>query len=206
VKRPVAGIVLAGGKSSRMGGIEKCLLPLQDKPLLAFVLAKLKPQCAAICINANGDAARFAGFNLPVVSDTQAGQPGPLAGILAGMEWAGREGMPHIVTVASDTPFLPRNLVTGLIAMAELTGRDIVLARSLGRDHPVFGYWPVALADDLKDFLAQSDNLSVRAFAVGRHDAAYAEFPAGNDFDPFFNINTPDDLETAREMLRRDLQ
>lgn len=167
-----------------MGGVEKSLLLLQDKPLLAFVLARLEPQCAAVCINANGDPTRFAEFSVPVVPDTRSGQPGPLAGLLAGMEWARREGFSHIVTAASDTPFFPRNLVAGLRAMAVVTGRGIVLARSLGRDHPVFGYWPVMLADDLGDFLSRSDDRSVRGFAVGRHNAAYAEFPAEHDFDP----------------------
>jgi molybdopterin-guanine dinucleotide biosynthesis protein A len=189
-----------------MGGVEKSLLLLQDKPLLAFVLARLEPQCAAVCINANGDPTRFAEFSVPVVPDTRSGQPGPLAGILAGMEWAKLKGLSHIVTAASDTPFFPRNLVAGLTAMAAVTGRGIVLARSLGRDHPVFGYWPVALADDLEDFLTRSHNLSVRAFTNDRHDAAYAEFPAENDLDPFFNINTPEDLETAREILRKGFQ
>lgn len=201
----VAGVVLAGGKSSRMG-LEKCFLPFQDKLLLDFVLARLAPQCGAICINANGNAKRFADFSLPVVPDTHAGQPGPLAGILAGMKWARLEGFSHIVTAASDTPFFPPDLVAGLYAMAEVTGRHIVLARSFRHDHPVFGYWPVALADDLDDFLARSDNLSIRAFAIGRHDAAYADFPAENDVDPFFNINTPEDMETAREVLRKGLQ
>lgn len=189
-----------------MDGMEKGLLPLGDRPLIAFVLARLEPQCTAVCINANGDPARFAGFHLPVVPDTKTGQPGPLAGILAGMQWAKREGFFHVVTVASDTPFFPRNLVAGMHAMAEASGRSIVLARSLGRDHPVFGYWPVALADDIEDFLAGSNDRSVRGFAVGRHDAAYAEFPAKHDLDPFFNINTPADMETAREILRKDLQ
>lgn len=199
----IAGIILAGGNAARMGGGDKPLLDLSGRPLLAHVVARLEPQCARLAINANGDAARFSSFGLPVVADTLDGRPGPLAGVLAGLEWARRRSLSHVVTAAGDTPFLPANLVAGLAAMVTVTGRRIVIARSDGRDHPVFALWPVDLADDLASFIETGTSRSVRAFAVDRHDAAYAEFPIDNGLDPFFNVNTPDDLAAARQLSEK---
>lgn len=200
----IAGVILAGGAARRMGGTDKPLEPLGGRAVLAHVMERLGPQVTAVALNANDDPARFSGFGLDVVPDTVAGRPGPLAGVLAGMVWAARrpEAFSHIVTVAGDTPFLPADLVAGLEAMAGLTGRRICIARSLGRDHPVFGYWPVDLAGDLAEFLARSPTFRVSAYAFERHDAAYADFPAPGGRDPFFNINTPSDLDAAEEMLR----
>jgi molybdopterin-guanine dinucleotide biosynthesis protein A len=185
-----------------MGGADKALKPLAGRPLLAHVIDRLSPQVEILAINANGDPARFARFGLDVVPDTLPGGPGPLAGVLAGMEWASRQGFSHIVTAATDTPFLPPDLVAGLSAMAGLTGREIAIARSMGRDHPVFGYWPVALTDDLAEYLTRGESFKMRAYVFDRHLAAYAEFPALDGCDPFFNINTPDDLKTAEDILR----
>lgn len=200
----IAGVILAGGGARRMGGIDKPLEPLGGRAVLAHVVERLAPQVETLALNANGDPERFAGIGLDVVPDTVADRPGPLAGVLAGMVWAARRpvAFSHIVTVAGDTPFFPTDLVAGLEAMAGLTGRRICIARSMGRNHPVFGYWPVDLAGDLAEFLARSQTFRVSAYAFERHDAAYADFPAPGGRDPFFNINTPADLETAEEMLR----
>lgn len=203
MNRDVAGIILAGGRSSRMGGGDKCLMPLAGRPLLAHVAERLSPQVATLALNANGDPRRFSGFGLQVVPDDAAGHAGPLAGVLAGMRWARRQaGFTHIATVAADTPFLPRNLVAGLAAIDELTGGRIVLSRSAGRTHPVFGLWPVALAPDLARFMEETDTYRMTAYAGARHEAAYADFALANGLDPFFNVNTPEDLAVAGELMK----
>ncbi|HOV03463.1 MAG TPA: molybdenum cofactor guanylyltransferase MobA [Hyphomicrobiales bacterium] len=203
----IAGIVLAGGRSTRMGGHEKALLDLAGRPMLAHVVARVAPQVARLAINANGDPARLSAFGLAVVADTVAGHAGPLAGLLAGLEWAKAE-MPDaraLLTVAADTPFLPADLVTRLEA-ASARGSAIVLARSAAGLHPVIGLWPVALADDLALWLADPDNRKVRRF-VDRHPSADLVFAdleiAGTTVDPFFNVNTPGDLATAASILER---
>lgn len=198
----IAGVILAGGAGRRMGGADKGLALLAGRPLLTHVIDRLSPQVAALALNANGDPARFAGFGLEVVPDTFPGRLGPLAGLLAGTQWARRHGFSHIVSAAADTPFLPVNLVSGLAAMSAVTGRSVVIARSLGHDHPVFGYWPVEIGDDLAAFLRDGESLRIGAYAFNRHRAAHAEFPAPEGCDPFFNINTQKDLETAEKMLQ----
>jgi molybdopterin-guanine dinucleotide biosynthesis protein A len=203
----VAGVVLAGGKSSRMGGGDKCLAPLGRKPLLAYVVERLKPQVAALAINANDDPARFAGFGLPVIADSIAGSAGPLAGILAGLEWA-ESLVPHVryvVTVASDTPFLPNDLVARFLAALAETGRTSCVARSAGGVHPVIGLWPVALAAELKETL---DRGLRKASAWAEQQGAVEVFfpPAeigGTPVDPFFNINRPEDLAAAEELINQ---
>lgn len=196
----VAGIVLAGGLSRRMGGGDKPLLELGGRPMLATILDRLRPQVDTVAINANGNPERFAPFGAPVIADTIEGHAGPLAGILAGMRWAGRNlrGARAIITVAGDTPFFPIDLVERLNnAVADLDGPVIALCGSAGHVHPVFGRWPIALADPLEQFLTEGEERKILAFA-DRHRRVSAEFqpyrsgPA--EFDPFFNINTPDDI------------
>jgi molybdopterin-guanine dinucleotide biosynthesis protein A len=194
------GLLLAGGLSRRMGGGDKCLRPLGGRPLLAHIVERARPQVAALVINANGDPARFASFGLPVVADAIEGFAGPLAGVLTGMEWAARHhpGAGWLATFATDAPFFPRDLVARLHGEAARAGADMACARSDGRDHPVFGLWPVRLAAELRRAMEEG----VRKVDVwtGRYKLAVAEFSA-QPFDPFFNANRPEDLAEAERLL-----
>jgi molybdopterin-guanine dinucleotide biosynthesis protein A len=147
----VVGVLLAGGQARRMGGGDKCLRPLGGRTILDHVLERARPQVRALVLNANGDPARFAAFDLPVAADVIEGFAGPLAGVLTGMAWAGRHRpeCPWIATIATDTPFFPTDLVARLLAAIEADGADLACAASVGRAHPVFGLWPVRLAGDL---------------------------------------------------------
>ena len=200
----VVGFILAGGKSSRMGGGDKCLLPLCGRPILASVLAGLKPQVSDIVINANGDPTRFEQFDLPVVADSVAGFAGPLAGIHAGLEWvkANRPGIRHVVTVPGDTPFFPGDLVQRFLSELEHHPSLLVAASAEGV-HPVVGLWPVGLARDLQECLEQGVH-KVGAF-TRQHGAVEVFFPpvevGGRLVDPFFNINRPEELEQAGALL-----
>lgn len=184
-----------------MGGGDKGLLRLGGETLLARVIARLEPQVSEVALNANGDAARFAAFGLPVIADSVAEFPGPLAGVLAGMDWAAARGHSHIVTAAADTPFFPCDLVPRLMLAAETD--PIALAatpdpnRGLAR-HPTFGLWPVSLRDDLRAALAAGVRKVVAW--TDRHGTAVARFEA-EPFDPFFNVNTPDDMARAEALL-----
>ncbi len=197
-----AGVILAGGLATRMGGGDKSLLPLSGRPILSQVIDRLRPQVGAMALNANGDPARFAEFGLPVLADSVTGYAGPLAGVLAGLDWAAETGAESIVTVAADTPFFPMDLTDRLTTAARDADVSIALAatpdpkRGTAR-HPTFGLWPVALRDDLRAAL----NEGVRKVVLwtDRHGAATAHFEA-EPFDPFFNINTPEDLTRAQAM------
>ncbi len=195
----IPAVVLAGGLARRMGGGDKALLALDGRPLLAHVLARLAPQAAPLVINANGDPQRFAAFGLTVIADTVADHPGPLAGVLAGLEWAARAGHEAIATAAADTPFVPADLVERLKAAAVAAGTDLAIAatREDGalRPHPTFGLWPVARRDALAEALAQGVR-KVRAFC-GAQGAATAVFP---DASAFFNVNTPAEWEAAQRL------
>ncbi|HLJ19677.1 MAG TPA: molybdenum cofactor guanylyltransferase MobA [Stellaceae bacterium] len=195
----IAGVLLAGGQSRRMGGGDKCLLQLGGKPILAHAIERARPQVAALALNANGDAARFAGFGLPVVPDGVAGFAGPLAGVLAGLDWAAASvaGVTHVASFATDAPFLPRDLVPRLLAA--LDGRhELAAAASRGRTHPVFGLWPLAIRDALRQALAagvRKVDLFTQPYTL-----AVVDFPVG-EVDPFFNTNDQDDLEAARTLV-----
>lgn len=201
----VAGTILAGGLSRRMGGGDKSLRHVAGTDMLTRVIERLRPQVTTMVLNANGDPARFAATGLPVVADPIDGFAGPLAGVLAGMNWAStHEDRPsHIVTVASDTPFFPRDLVDRFLDANEGANDRILLAASGGNRQPVFGLWPLALRDDLATFMAGTDTFKVLAY-VRRHDHRIADFPLleirGKPVDPFFNANTPDDIEIAEEI------
>jgi molybdopterin-guanine dinucleotide biosynthesis protein A len=210
----ILGGVLAGGRSSRMGGVEKAMVELGGRPLLAHVVDRLRPQAGAhIVISANDDPRRFAAFGLPVVPDTVETFAGPLAGILAAMNWA-REHAPDaefVATAAVDTPFFPQDLVARLSAALD-TGHDLAVAQSRGRLHPVFGLFAIGLADDLAGFLGDARNRAAIAW-IERHRSAVVSFdgPDRRAIDPFFNINTPDDLDMAERLtqsgiLRRPCQ
>jgi molybdopterin-guanine dinucleotide biosynthesis protein A len=193
----IAAVVLVGGRSSRMGGGDKPLLPLAGRPILAHVLERLQPQIGRIAINANGDSARFAEFGLPVVADTVPGFAGPLAGLLAGMAWAaGLPGASTLATVAGDTPFFPADLIAKL---PQAPAGHIGLAASAGRTHPVFGLWPLALRADLARFIKDGGR-RVMDF-VARHPVSVVDFPIEGGGDPFFNINTPEDLAAAERLV-----
>ena len=194
------GVILAGGQARRMGGGDKGLLPLGPGTILAQVIDRLGPQVAGLAINANGDAARFDAFGLPVLPDSIEGFAGPLAGVLAGLDWAATKGASHIVTAAADTPFFPADLVPRLIHAAETEGKPIALAKTENGRHPTFGLWPVALRDDLRRALADGTRKVVAW--TDRHGTAMAGFPTGR-FDPFFNVNTPEDLALAQSYLER---
>ncbi|WP_333825016.1 molybdenum cofactor guanylyltransferase MobA [Pinisolibacter sp.] len=197
----IAGLVLAGGLSRRMGGRDKSLSPLAGVPMIARVIERLAPQVGRLAISANADPAAFAGFGLPVLPDLTPGNTGPLAGVAAGMAWAARDpAITHLVSVATDAPFLPRDLVARFVERAS-PGR-IVLARSASGRHPVFGLWPLALSDDLDHWLATSPTMRVFTW-VEPHDPVWCDFaPEGPGApDPFFNANTPDDLAAAAAHL-----
>ena len=147
------GVILAGGQASRMGGGDKGFLPLGQGTILSHVIDRLAPQVQALALNANGDPGRFADLGLPVLPDSIEGFAGPLAGVLAGLDWAAEEGASHIVTAAADTPFFPADLVPQLLHAAETEGKPIALARTENGRHPTFGLWPCALRDDLRQAL-----------------------------------------------------
>lgn len=197
MKAPV-GVILAGGLASRMGGGDKGLLPLGDSTILGHVVDRLSPQVSELALNANGDPARFAALGLPVLPDSVQGHAGPLAGVLAGLDWAAGKGASHLVTAAADTPFFPGDLVPRLIAAAEDQGKPIALARTANGRHPTFGLWPVSLRDNLR--AALDEGLRKVVLWTDRHGTASADFPTGR-FDPFFNVNTPQDLAEAESLL-----
>jgi len=195
MKAPL-GVILAGGRATRMGGGDKGLLPLGNGTILSHVIARLEPQVAGLALNANGDAARFAGLGLPVIADSIDGFAGPLSGVLAGLDWAATQGADYIVTAAADTPFFPCDLVPRLLLAAQDASVDIALARTPDGRHPTFGLWPTALRDDLRTWLQDGGRKVV--MWTDRHGCAQAHFD--NDTS-FFNVNTPDDLVKAEGML-----
>jgi molybdopterin-guanine dinucleotide biosynthesis protein A len=200
---PVAGVILAGGRSSRMGGGDKSLLLLDDRTVLSHVVARLRPQVRVLALNANGDPGRFEACGLPIVADAAGGPQGPLAGILAGMRWAATlGGISHVATVPADTPFFPGDLVAVLWARTAAAPDRIAVAVSGGRTHPPVALWPIALAADLAEFLAEGSTRKVAAF-VERHRPAVQTFAGDDGMDPFFNINTPADLVEAKRILRK---
>ena len=197
---PVLGLVLAGGLARRMGGGDKTRIRLGDKTILERVLARLKPQCMAIILNANGDPARFADTSLPVVADSVEGFAGPLAGILAGLDWAAAHApaIRDIASVPGDCPFLPGDLVTRLSAARQAAGVPLACARSGEWRHPVVGLWPVALREDLRKALTEENMRKIEAWTA-RHGVAVADWPA-TPIDPFFNVNTPADAAEAKRI------
>ena len=191
------GLVLAGGLARRMGGGDKARLRIGGRTILERVLARLKPQCAALILNANGDPTRFADTGLDVVPDSVPGFAGPLAGILAGLDWAAAHA-PEAAWVASvpgDCPFLPRDLVARLHAARDAQRQALACARSGEWRHPVVGLWPVALRADLRRALVD-EHLHKIEIWTGRHGVALADWPE-TPVDPFFNVNTPEDAATA---------
>jgi molybdopterin-guanine dinucleotide biosynthesis protein A len=204
---PIAAVILAGGRATRMGGGDKPLKPLAGRPMLAHVIERLRPQVDAMVLNANGDPARFAEFGLPVVPDAVENYAGPLAGVLAGMRWAA-EALPQarsVVSVAGDTPFFPTDLVERLAACCAVEDDIIAMAASFDGVHPVFGLWPVRLADELEAFLAEGRTGKILAFAdrYTRINVPFEHLTIDHgEVDPFFNVNTPEEAERAEAIAR----
>jgi molybdenum cofactor guanylyltransferase len=199
---PTLGLVLAGGQARRMGGGDKASLKVGGKTILERVLARLTSSCDPIILNANGDPARFARYRLAVVADSIPDFAGPLAGILAGLDWAA-QNKPKIEWLASvpgDCPFLPKDLVPRLHAARIAEKKPLACARSGEWRHPVVGLWPIALREDLRRALA--DGLHKIEAWTGRHGVAFAAW-SDQPFDPFFNVNTPEDLAKAEEIAAR---
>jgi molybdenum cofactor guanylyltransferase len=201
---PTLGLVLAGGQARRMGGGDKAFLKVGGKTILERVLTRLNPYCSPIILNANGDPARFSRYGLAVVADSIPDFAGPLAGILAGLDWAA-ENAPKIEWLASvpgDCPFLPNDLVTRLHAARIAEKKPLACARSGEWRHPVAGLWPVALREDLRRALTVEGLHKIEAW-TDRHGVALAAWP-DRPVDPFFNINTPEDLAKAEGIAARN--
>ena len=197
----VCGLLLAGGQSRRMGGGDKCLRRLGGQTVLARILHIVRPQVGPLVLNANGDGARFADYDLPVASDVVDGFAGPLAGVLTGLEWAlaNAPECQWLASFACDAPFAPRDLVSRFLAAVAEENADMACATSAGRDQPVFGLWPVRLADDLRAALVEEDIRKVDVWTA-RYRLARADWPT-QPVDPFFNVNRPDDLDAAETLL-----
>ena len=196
------GIILAGGLARRMGGADKALLELGGTPILARLIARLAPQCAALALNANGDPARFAAFGAPVVADDVPGFAGPLAGVLAGMDHFARVAPTahYVLSVPADTPFVPRDLVARLGAAREKAGAQIAVAASGERDHHAIALWPIALRGALRAALVDEELRKVSGF-IARYESVVVDWPT-TPYDPFFNVNKPEDLAQAEAVAR----
>jgi molybdopterin-guanine dinucleotide biosynthesis protein A len=191
------GLVLAGGLARRMGGGDKALIRIGHQTILERALARLAPQVSGIVLNANGDPARFAASALPVVADSVPGFAGPLAGVLAGLDWvaANKPGIEWLASVPGDCPFLPRDLVSRLHAARAAENKPLACAHSGDWRHPVVGLWQVALRDDLRRAIVDEDLRKIEVWTA-RHGVALADWPT-DPVDPFFNVNTPEDVERA---------
>jgi molybdenum cofactor guanylyltransferase len=194
------GLVLAGGLARRMGGGDKARIRIGGKAILERVLARLGPQCSAVIVNANGDPARFADTGLPVVADDVPDFAGPLAGILAGLDWAAAHApeIADVVSVPGDCPFLPGDLVARLSAARRAAGTPLACARSGEWRHPVAGLWPVTLRADLRKALVEESLHKIETWTA-RHGVAIADWP-DTPVDPFFNVNTPTDAAEAERI------
>ena len=197
------GLVLAGGLARRMGGGDKALIQIGGAAILDRVLAVLRGNCDPIILNANGDLARFGRYGLPVIADSVPDFAGPLAGILAGLDWAAANapGTEWVVSVPGDCPFLPADLADRLHAARAETGTPLACARSGDWRHPVVGLWRVDLREDLRHALTVEDLRKIEIWTA-RHGVAIASWP-DQPIDPFFNVNTPDDVTTADRVAKQ---
>lgn len=191
-------VILAGGRATRMGGGDKPLKTVQGVPILSHVIARVARKGRSLVLNANGDPGRFAAFGLPVIADSQSDFPGPLAGILAGLDWAAGLGLSgDVLSVPGDCPFIPHDLAEKLDAARVAANRPLACAGSGGWTHPVIGLWPVAIREELRTALAGGERKIDRFTA--RFGCATAEWPA-EPFDPFFNVNTPEEWAEAERI------
>jgi molybdenum cofactor guanylyltransferase len=196
------GLILAGGLARRMGGRNKAFLPFDGNDLVHRAVARLSPQCDRVIINANGELDRFATLGLPVISDGVTSFAGPLAGILAGLDWLAEHApTAKLLSAPVDGPFFPEDLAARLTEAADAQGAVMACAQSGGRRHGVYALWPVEMREDLHRALTVDGLRKVEAW-LAQHDVAVAEWPT-QPFDPFFNVNTPDDLVRAEQHLRR---
>jgi molybdopterin-guanine dinucleotide biosynthesis protein A len=200
----IPGVLLAGGLARRMGGGDKPMRQIGGRSILDRVIARLKPQCGELILNANGDPARFARFGLPVIPDTVEDFPGPLAGILAALDWAAahRPGVSIVLSAAADCPFLPRDLVGRLHEALVNEDAQLAVAASGGQSHPVIGLWRVALRDELRHALVQ-DNIRRVDRWTARYKLATVAWPTA-PLDPFFNANTIEDVAEAERLAELD--
>ena len=198
------GVLLAGGLARRMGGGDKPMRQIGGRTILERVIARLKPQCSELILNANGDPARFARFELPVISDTVENFPGPLAGILAALDWVAtnRPEVSFVLSAAADCPFLPRDLVARLRQALSEQDAQLAVAASGGQSHPVIGLWSVALRDELRHALVQEDVRKIDRWTA-RYRLATVTWPT-EPLDPFFNANTMDDITEADRLAALD--
>jgi len=200
----IPGVLLAGGLARRMGGGDKPMRTVGGKTILARVIARLAPQCDGLILNANGDPARFASFGLPVIADGVADFPGPLAGILAALDWmaAHRPGVKRVLSAAADCPFLPRDLVARLEQARAAANAELAVAASDGQTHPVIGLWSVHLRDELRHALVKEDIRKIDRWTA-RYPLATVTWPF-TPIDPFFNANTIDDIAEAERLAALD--
>src|SRR5580658_8222589 len=202
---PTLGLVLAGGLARRMGGGDKALIEIGGTAILDRVIARLAPAVTGLVLNANGDPSRFVRYGLPVIADSVPDFAGPLAGILAGLDWAAANApdVEWLLSVPGDCPFLPKNLVEQLHAARAAVNAPLACARSGEWRHPVVGLWPVRLREDLRHALVDESLHKIELW-TGRHGIAIADWPAV-PVDPFFNVNTPDDATRAEAIAARFL-
>jgi len=200
----IPAVLLAGGLARRMGGGDKPMRTIGGRTILERVIARLKPQCDGLILNANGDPARFAAFGLPVIADGVADFPGPLAGILAGLDWAAsnRPDVTHILSAAADCPFLPRDLVSKLEEARRAQHAELAVASSGGQTHPVIGLWSVALREQLRHALVVEDVRKIDRWTA-RFPLATVSWPTA-PLDPFFNANTAEDIAEAERLAALD--
>ena len=203
----ILGVVLAGGLATRMGGADKGLLPLGQRAILDEVLGRLEPQVDAMVINANGDPDRFRRFDLPCIQDSMEGYLGPLAGVLAALEYAREHDYDWVASVAADTPFFPKNFVNQARLEATSKQAPVVLASSFDHGkskwmrHPTFGLWHPSLIDDLRQALTEGVRKIVMwTDSVGGTDVRFTH--PSSELDPFYNVNTPEDLVIAQQEIR----
>lgn len=201
---PTLGVLLAGGLARRMGGGDKPMRTIGGRTILERVIARLKPQCSGLILNANGDPARFAAFGLQVVADDVPGFPGPLAGILAALDWtaANRPGIEWVLSAAGDCPFLPRDLVARLHEARAQANAQLAVAASGDQSHPVIGLWRVGLHDELRHALVVEDLRKIDRWTA-RYPLATVTWPA-EPLDPFFNANTVEDIAEAERLAALD--
>ena len=201
---PTPAVILAGGLARRMGGGDKPMREIGGKTILARVIARLAPQCDGLILNANGDPARFASFGLPVIADSVADFPGPLAGILAALDWTAtnRPDIEFVLSTAGDCPFLPRDLVARLHQARAEQSAQLAVAASDGQSHPVIGLWSVGLREQLRHALVVEDVRKIDRWTA-RYRLATVTWPA-TPLDPFFNANTVDDIAEAERLAALD--
>ncbi len=202
--RRLPGVVLAGGGGRRLGGVDKALVELAGRPLIAHVIDRLRAQCGPLAINANGDAGRFEAFGLCVIPDAIAPPVGPLGGVLAALEWARKNDpdAPCVLIASCDTPFLPVELCDSLYAAQFREEADISCAASSDRLHPLCALWSTALVEPLREAASEADVRQAHAFMLSRR-TAFVDF-SGAEMDPFFNINEPADLARAERWLKTE--